>query len=69
MAEVNTYWPSISTQQQIQERTRGWFESTVSAALYNRYNTKVSNQQEETTITFRNQLARRFFVRHYDKLG
>ena len=44
MAETNLHWPSTSTQQQIQGRTRGWFETTISAAACNKHNTKVLNQ-------------------------
>ena len=50
MAEVNLYWPMVSTQQQIQERTRGWFETTVSAAACNMHNT---NQQGEAAVLAR----------------
>ena len=37
LAETNLYWPSASTQQQIQERTRGWFQTTVAAGACNKY--------------------------------
>ena len=50
MGEMNTYWPYLSTQQQLQESTRGWFETTVSAAAYNRHNTRMCNQQGGTAI-------------------
>ena len=45
LAELNTYWSLFSTAQQIQERTRGWFDGTVAAAAYNQHNTKIVNQQ------------------------
>ena len=69
MAEVNLHWPMVSTQQQIQERTRGWFETTVSAAACNRHNTKVPNQQDGAAILARDQFAHRCFSREYDSLG
>lgn len=69
MAEVNLHWPSVSTQQQIQERTRGWFETTVSAAAYNKHTTKVSNQQGGADILARDQFAHMCFSRVYDLLG
>ena len=64
MTEMNIYWPSISTQQQLHERIREWFESTVLAASYTWHNMKVSNQQGGTAIIICNQLARRSFVRY-----
>ena len=69
MAEMNIYWPAVSTQQQLQERTRGWFETTVSAAAYNKENTKFHNHQGGTAIIARSQFAHRSYKRLYDKLG
>ena len=69
MAETNLHWPSTSTQQQIQERTRGWFETTVSAAACNKHNTRVPNQQGGAAILAREQFAHRCFTRGYDSLG
>jgi len=69
LAEVNTYWPSLSTAQQIQERTRGWFDNTVAAAAYNTHNTRISNQQGGNAIISREHLSHRSYKRLYDKLG
>ena len=69
MAETNLYWPSVSTHQQIQERTRGWFQTTVSAAACNRHNTKVPNQQGGAAMIARDQFAHRCYTRGYDYLG
>lgn len=67
---MNTYWPSMSTQQQIQERTRGWFESTVSPTLYTRQNTRCTNTHGCTAIVARGQLAHiSYIIKTYDKLG
>ena len=69
LAEMNIYWPALLTQQQFQERTRGWFETIVSAAAYKTLNTKARKQQGGTTIIARDQLAHRSHVRIYDQLG
>ena len=45
ISEMNTYWPAHSTEQLIEERTRGWFDETVAAATYNQHNTKIRKQQ------------------------
>ena len=66
LAETNLYWPSASTQQQIQERTRGWFQTTIAAGACNKYNTKVSNQQGGAAMIARDQFAHRCFTRSYD---
>lgn len=67
LAEVNTYWPLLSTTQQIQERIRGWFDHTVAAAAHNRHNTKIANQQGDTVVISREQLTHRSYERLYDK--
>ena len=69
LAEVNTYLPSLSTAQQIQKRTRGWFDNTVAAAAYNSHNTQISNQQGGTAVISREQLSHRSYKQLYDKLG
>ena len=69
MSEMNTYWPAHSTQQQIQERTRGWFDDTVAAATYNKHNTKIRKQQGGCAIIAKGQLANRSGKRIYDTLG
>ena len=58
----------MSAQQQIQERTRGWFETTVSAGPYNTFDTKVNHQQGGAIIIVRYQLAHRNCARVYDSL-
>lgn len=68
LVEMNLYSQSMSTQQQLKERTRGWFDTTVSAASYNKFNTKVSNQQDGAAFIARAQLAYRC-TRVYDPLG
>ena len=69
LAEVNTYWLLLAPAQQIQERTGRWFDSTVAAAAYNKYNTKIVNQQGGTTVIARGQLGHKSYERLYDKLG
>ena len=69
LEDMNIYWPSGSKQHQLQERTRIWFNTTVSAAAYNCYNTKVSNQPGGTDIITRDQLSHRSHVHVYDTLG
>ena len=69
MAEVNMYWPSVSTQHQIQERTRGWFETTVSTAAYNIQSTQITNQKGGMVLIISDWLAHRCFSRDYDILG
>lgn len=44
MSEINIYWPLYSTRQKIQERTRGRFEITVSAAAHIQHNIKIRKQ-------------------------
>ena len=69
LAEVNTYWPLLAPAQQIQERTGGWFDSTVAAAAYNKHNTKIVNQRGGTAVIAREQLGHKSYERLYDKLG
>ena len=69
MSEMNTYWPAHSTQQQIQERTRGWFDDTIAAATHNKHNTKIRKQQGGCAIIAKGQLANRSGKRIYDTLG
>ena len=68
LVEMNTYWSALSTQHKFQERTRGWFETTVSVAAYNRHNTNVRKQQGGTAIIARDQFAHRSHIRTYDQL-
>ena len=68
MTEINTYWPSLSTQQQLQERTREWFDTTVSAEAYNYHNTRMCNQQGGAAIIAKHQLVHRSCKRKYDTL-
>ena len=68
LAELNIYCHLLITQQQIQERTRGWFSFIVSAADYNKHNTMIKNQQGGAVIIARDQLAHRCVLREYDKL-
>lgn len=66
---MNIYWLALAAPQQLQERTIGWFEATVSTAAYNCHNTNVSNHQGDVDIIARNQLVHRSQVYDYDKLG
>ena len=50
LAETNLYWPSIPHDQQIAERTRQWFEHTVSYSACNTCNTKMTNQRGGSAI-------------------
>lgn len=65
---MNLYWPSISVHQQFQEQMMSWFDTTVSAKLYNKYNTKVSHQHGGAAIIVRDQLAHISCAWVYDTL-
>ena len=69
LAELNTYWPLLSTAQKIQERTGRWFDGTVAVASYNKHNKKIVNQQGGTAVIVRDQLGHRSYEQLYDKLG
>ena len=53
LAEVNLYWPALSYEQQIIERTNTWFERVTSYTSCNRENTKIKNQRGGTAIIAR----------------
>lgn len=69
LEEMNMYWPEYSTQQQLQECMRGYFEITVSAAAYKRHNTKVQYQQGGTVIIAWDKVAHLSHMQEYDSIG
>ena len=68
LGKMNTCWPLVSTQLQIQESKRSWFDTTISAASYSRHNTRINIQQGGTAIIASNQLTHRSCTREYDTL-
>ena len=59
LAEVNLFWPALTHEQQLIERTRTWFEIVSTYTAYNKENTKMREQRGGTAI-----IAKGKFVHH-----
>ena len=69
LAEINLYWPALTHDQQMVERTRSWFERVSTYTACNKENTKMREQRGGTAIIARGQICSSSYGYRADHLG